>query len=76
MPAVFAFASVNTKGFNAGFSFGLPVGEATSDLPCGFNGGTHAFNIVLDINYLWNVSEKFDTGIASVYSHSFGDKIS
>ncbi len=73
---VFAFVSANAQDFNAGLSFGLPVGEATSDLPSGFNGNTHSFSIVLDVNYLWNVSEKFDAGIASGYSHSFGDKIS
>jgi len=76
MFAVFAFASVNAQDFNAGLSFGLPVGDASSDLAPGFNGNTHTFSIILDINYLWNVSEKFDAGIASGYSHSFGDKIS
>ncbi len=73
---VFAFTSVNAQDFNAGLSFGLPVGDASSDLESGFSGNTHTFSIVLDINYLWNVSEKFDAGIASGYSHSFGDKIS
>jgi len=65
--AVFAFASVNAQDFNAGLSFGLPIGDA---------GDSHTFTMALDINYLWNVSEKFDAGIATGYSNSFGDKFS
>ena len=65
--AVFAVANVNAQDFNAGLSFGLPVGDA---------GDSHTFTMAFDINYLWNVSEKFDAGIATGYSHSFGDKFS
>ncbi|RIA09563.1 outer membrane protein with beta-barrel domain [Flavobacteriaceae bacterium MAR_2010_72] len=53
-------------GFNAGISLGLPIGDA---------GDGWTFNVTLDLNHLWNVSDAFDAGIATGYAHSFGDTI-
>ncbi|BAO77114.1 outer membrane beta-barrel protein [Winogradskyella sp. PG-2] len=62
--AVFAFASVNAQEFNAGANLGLPIGDA---------GDGWTFNVTLDVNYLWEVSEKFHAGVASGLSYNFGD---
>ncbi len=64
--AVFALVgfTVNAQNFNAGISAALPIGDA---------GDSYTFGINLDINYLWEVSDQFDAGIASGYAHSFGD---
>ncbi|MGM5470390.1 outer membrane beta-barrel protein [Flavobacteriaceae bacterium LMO-SS05] len=59
-------ASSDGGRFNAGINAGLPIGDA---------GDGWTFNITLDLNYLWNVSESFNAGIATGYSHSFGDTI-
>ena len=63
--AAFGF-NANAQEFKAGINAGLPIGDA---------GDSYTFSVVLDVNYLWNVSEKFDAGIATGYSHSFGDSI-
>ena len=62
--AVFGLSSVNAQNFNGGVSLGLPIGDS---------GDAYTFNVTLDVNYLWNVSDTFDAGIASGYSHNFGD---
>lgn len=64
--AVFGLSNVNAQNFNVGISGGLPIGDA---------GDSYTFSVVLDANYLWEVSDKFDAGIASGYSHSFGDSV-
>ncbi|MFH4965629.1 outer membrane beta-barrel protein [Gaetbulibacter sp. M235] len=65
--AVFGLSSVNAQSnFNAGINLGLPVGDA---------GDGWTFNVTLDLSYLWEVSEGFDAGLATGYSHSFGDSI-
>lgn len=56
----------SNDGFNAGISVGLPIGDA---------GDGWTFNVTLDLNYLWEVSDSFDAGLATGYSHSFGDSI-
>lgn len=53
-------------GFIAGVSVGLPVGDA---------GDGYSFNITVELNFLWEVSDSFDAGLATGYSHSFGDSI-
>lgn len=64
---VFGLSNVNAQSnFNAGVNVGLPVGDAA-------DGWT--FNVTLDLSYLWEVSEVFDAGLATGYSHSFGDSI-
>lgn len=64
--AVFAFASVNAQEFNAGVNLGLPIGDA---------GDAYTFNVTLDLNYLWAVSEEFHAGIATGLSYNLGDSI-
>tara|TARA_B100000809_G_C14725472_1_gene382972 strand:+ start:56 stop:553 length:498 start_codon:yes stop_codon:yes gene_type:complete len=64
--AVFGLLSVNAQNFNAGVSAGLPMGDA---------GDFTTFGVSLDVNYLWEVSEEFDAGIASGYQHYFGDSV-
>ncbi len=65
--AVFAIGSVNAQGdLNAGVNLGLPIGDA---------GDGWTFNVALDLNYLWEVSDGFDAGVATGYSHSFGDSM-
>lgn len=61
--AVAGFA-VNAQDLKFGANVGLPLGDA---------GDAYTFNLALDVSYLWNVGEGFDAGIASGYSHSFGD---
>ncbi|MGB0974190.1 MAG: outer membrane beta-barrel protein [Flavobacteriaceae bacterium] len=57
----FAFTSNAQEGFNVGASVGLPMGDA---------GDFASFNITLDANYLFEVSDKFDAGIATGFNHS------
>jgi len=58
--------NLNAQNFNAGISAGLPIGDA---------GDFFTFNVTLDVNYLWEVSEDFKAGIATGYSNSFGDSV-
>ncbi|ULC60864.1 porin family protein [Flaviramulus sp. BrNp1-15] len=65
--AVLGMTTVNAQGnLNAGVNLGLPIGDA---------GDGWTFNVTLDVNYLWEVGENFDAGVATGYSHSFGDSI-
>ncbi len=50
------------QGFSAGLNLGLPVSEERNEV---------TFNISVDVNYLWSVSDKISLGVASGYSHSF-----
>lgn len=59
-------SSSDGNGFKAGISAGLPIGDA---------GDGWTFNVTLDLNFLWEVSDSFNAGIATGYSHSFGDTI-
>lgn len=61
--AVFGLSNVTAQSFNVGISAGLPVGDFSE---------AYSFSVILDANYLWNVSDQFDAGIATGYSHSFG----
>lgn len=60
---VFGLSTVNGQNFNVGINAGLPVGDA---------GDLSSFSLILDANYLWQVSEQFDAGISTGFSHSFG----
>lgn len=68
--AAFAMLSVtfiNAQGqFRAGISGGLPIGDA---------GDLATFAVVVDLGYLFEVSDSFDAGATVGYSHSFGDEI-
>lgn len=65
--AVLAMSNLNAQGnFNAGINLGLPIGDA---------GDGWTFNVTLDLSYLWEVSDGFEAGIATGFSHSFGDTI-
>lgn len=67
---VFAMLSVTfvtAQGqFRAGLSGGIPIGDA---------GDFATFAIAVDLGYLFEISDSFDAGIATGYSHSFGDTI-
>ena len=63
--AVFGF-TMNAQEFKAGVNVGLPIGDA---------GDLTTFNVTLDLAYLWEMSEEFDLGVATGYSHSFGDEV-
>ncbi len=62
--AVFGLTNVNAQEFNVGASAGLPIGDA---------GDFATFSVLLDVNYLWEVSDKFEAGAAIGFSHSFGE---
>jgi len=59
--------SANAQEFNLGLSGALPVGDA---------GDITTFGLNLDLNYLTEVSEQFDLGVASGYHYYFGEEIS
>lgn len=52
--------------FRAGISGGLPIGDS---------GDFATFAIAVDLGYLFEISDSFDAGVATGYSHSFGDSI-
>jgi len=60
--AIFGFANVNAQGFKLGANVGIPTGYA-SDFS--------SFSIGADVNFLWQVSDTFDAGLAAGFSHSF-----
>ncbi len=65
--AVLAFASVSAQGqFKAGISGGIPIGDA---------GDLATFAIAVDLGYLFEISDEFDAGVTTGYSHSFGDEV-
>ncbi len=61
--AVLSMTSVNAQDFNLGINAGLPLGDA---------GDLSSFSAVLDLNYLWDVSDEFEAGLTAGFSHSFG----
>ena len=64
--AITAMFSVNAQGqFKAGISGGLPIGDA---------GDFATFAIAVDLGYLFEISDSFDAGVTTGYSHSFGDE--
>ncbi len=65
--AVFGLTNMNAQNFGAGITLGLPIGDA---------GDLYTFNVGLDLNYMWEVSDSFEAGVASGYNHSFGDETS
>lgn len=65
--AVFGLSNVNAQEFSVGLTAGIPVGDA---------GDFYTFNLGLDANYLWEVSDDFSAGVATGYNTSFGDDFS
>ncbi|MEM7087081.1 MAG: outer membrane beta-barrel protein [Bacteroidota bacterium] len=65
--ALMSFTAANAQGqFRAGLSGGLPIGDA---------GDFATFAIAVDLGYLFEISDSFDAGATTGYSHSFGDTI-
>lgn len=65
--AVFGLSNVNAQdGFRAGISGGIPIGDS---------GDFATFAIAVDLGYLFDLSEDFKAGVATGYSHSFGDEV-
>lgn len=65
--AVVAFGfTASAQDFRAGVNLGLPVGDA---------GDGYTFNLGVDLSYLWNVSDDFNAGLSTGYSHFMGDTI-
>lgn len=65
--AVFGLTSVNAQG---GANVGINAGLITGDFSDGYS-----FNLALDLNYLWEVSDQIEAGVATGYSHSFGKDV-
>ncbi len=64
---VMGVTSMNAQGqFRAGVSGGLPIGNA---------GDFSTFAIAIDLGYLFEISDKFDAGVTTGYSHSFGENV-
>jgi len=60
--AIFGLASVNAQGFKLGANVGIPTGDASD---------YSSFSIGLDVNFLWEVSDSFDAGLVTGFSHNF-----
>lgn len=58
--------SISAQEFNLGLSGALPVGDA---------GDITTFGLNLDLNYLTEISEQFDLGVATGYHYYFGEDI-
>lgn len=54
------------QGLNVGINLGLPVGDASD---------VSGFSLGLDANYLWNVAESIDVGVATGFTNAFGKTI-
>ncbi|WP_431136597.1 outer membrane beta-barrel protein [Psychroserpens mesophilus] len=64
--AVFSLSNVNAQGeLRAGLNGGFPIGDA---------GDLYTFGFGLDVNYLWEVSESFQAGIATGFQTTAGDE--
>ena len=56
-----------SQNINSAISAGLPIGDTRYH---------HAFNLTLEVNYLWKISKSFDAGISTGYSYYFNSKTS
>lgn len=64
--ALFGFTmNAQDAQFKVGVNGALPIGDA---------GDFYSFSVGLDVAYLWNVSDKFDAGVASGFTSAFGDE--
>jgi hypothetical protein len=66
--AVFAFSFANAQdgGFKLGAHLGLPMGDFKD---------AYSLNIGADVAYVWNISDKFDAGVATGYTTYLGKTI-
>lgn len=60
--ALFSY-NVSAQGFGGGIGVGLPTGDA---------GDFFSFAINADLNYMWEVSEDFEAGLATGLVYVFG----
>jgi hypothetical protein len=58
--------TLSAQEANIGLSGALPIGDV---------GDITTFGLNLDANYLWEVSEQFDLGVAAGYHYYFGEDI-
>ena len=63
---VFSASAQDRSNFKAGFSGGVPVGDAEN---------ISSFSIGLDLNYHWGISELIDLGAATGFINAFGDTL-
>ncbi|WP_431124512.1 hypothetical protein [Flagellimonas flava] len=63
---VFSMSAQDRSNFKAGFSAGIPVGDAEN---------ISSFSIGLDVNYHWGVSELLDAGVATGFINAFGETL-
>lgn len=67
LTVLFGMSLLQAQGeFRAGLSGGIPIGDA---------GDFATFAIAVDLGYLFEISDTFDAGVATGYSHSFGDEV-
>lgn len=67
MVVAFGFAANAQEGkFKAGINFGLPTGEMSN---------VSSFSLGIDLNYLWEVGDKFELGVAASYLNYFGKTV-
>ena len=67
LTVLFGMSLLQAQGeFRAGISGGIPIGDA---------GDFATFAIAVDLGYLLEISDEFDAGVTTGYSHSFGDEI-
>lgn len=64
--AVFGLSTMNAQDFNAGINVGLPMGDVKD---------SYTLNISAELNYLWEVSDQFEAGLMTGYSHFLGDSV-
>lgn len=60
----FSFTATAQDGFRAGISGGIPVGDA---------GDFATFAIAVDLGYILELSDDFQAGVTTGFSHSFKD---
>ncbi|TMU56013.1 hypothetical protein [Flagellimonas algicola] len=63
---MFTVNAQDRSNIKAGFSGGIPVGDAEN---------ISSFSLGLDFNYHWGVSELVDAGIAASFINAFGDTL-
>ena len=60
--AILGFFNLNAQAFKLGANVGLPLGDAKD---------VSIYNIGVDVNVLWEVSQDFSAGLAAGYTNHF-----